>query len=188
MNPMTKNKSRFTLLENEKVVLSTSKHWIKSVGPALACLICTLLLSIRVEDMNTSYLLAVLPEIAPYMAGIPQEILSWTGMLLLVLADAKAIAKMATAMLTRYYITDKRIIILKGVVTIRFSEMALVRCETVTMKQNILERILGSGDLYVISAGTSLLLNDVPRAISFRALVMDLMTRQMEDTTKIQKP
>lgn len=56
---------------------------------------------------------------------------------------------------TKYVITDTRIIIEKGLLTKKREEIRLYRVRDIATKRNLLERMLGIGDITVISTDTS---------------------------------
>ncbi len=56
---------------------------------------------------------------------------------------------------TRYQITDRRIIVEKGVLTKRRDEIQLYRIRDISLKRNLLERMLKYGDITVLSTDTT---------------------------------
>lgn len=166
-----KTNNRFTLFDGEKVILTTGLHWINLIIPTLMSFLFAALLIFRCMNMKLSLI-----NILTNHAVIPSEYqrtAALTGALLLFIILMNFLVRIAITLLTRYFITDKRVIITSGLLTIRLSEMLLDRCETVTLSQNILERILDTGDIMIISAGSSLILKDVPEVNSFRMQIIE---------------
>lgn len=56
---------------------------------------------------------------------------------------------------TRYQITDRRLIVEKGVFTKRREEIQLYRIRDISVKRNLLERMLKFGDITILSTDTS---------------------------------
>lgn len=56
---------------------------------------------------------------------------------------------------THYRITDRRMIVEKGVFTKRREEIQLYRIRDITLKRNLLERMLKFGDITVYSTDTT---------------------------------
>lgn len=126
--------SRKLLNEGEEVVLDLHPHWeyyIKSgVAFAVALLIGVYMLANGWEG----------PSLA--VAGVlVLGALGWLGV---------TYARWAT---TNFVITSDRLIYRHGVLSKRGIEIPLERVNTVFFSQTILERVLGSGDLVIESAG-----------------------------------
>ncbi|MFD0670134.1 PH domain-containing protein [Cohnella sp. GCM10027633] len=56
---------------------------------------------------------------------------------------------------TRYRITDRRLIVERGVFTKRREEIQLYRIRDISLKRSLLERLLKFGDITVLSTDTS---------------------------------
>ncbi|RKP58042.1 PH domain-containing protein [Cohnella endophytica] len=56
---------------------------------------------------------------------------------------------------TRYQITERRIIVEKGILTKKREEIQLYRIRDISLKRNLLERILKIGDITVLSTDTT---------------------------------
>lgn len=174
MKTSKKKYTRFTLFNQEKVILTTSKHWLNLIWPGLICLSATIFLAIRCLNLQQPFLVFWIRHMFNIQIGLSQTFLSWSGVALLAFWDLWAICKMLDTLCTRYHLTDQRIIITSGVIMLRMSEMLLTKCETVTITQNLLERIFRTGDILAISAGASLYLEDVPEAVKFRGILLEL--------------
>ncbi|WP_256758044.1 PH domain-containing protein [Cohnella sp. WQ 127256] len=56
---------------------------------------------------------------------------------------------------TRYQITERRVIVERGIFTKKREEIQLYRIRDITLKRNLLERILKFGDITVFSTDTT---------------------------------
>ncbi|WEK55894.1 MAG: PH domain-containing protein [Candidatus Cohnella colombiensis] len=56
---------------------------------------------------------------------------------------------------TRYQITERRVIIERGIFTKRREEIQLYRIRDLSLKRNLLERILKFGDITILSTDTT---------------------------------
>lgn len=73
-----------------------------------------------------------------------------------------------------YVITNKRVIIKKGLIAIWTLEMNLQKIETVNVRQSILGRILGYGCLTIVGTGGTLeRFNCIKKPITFRKAFME---------------
>ncbi len=56
---------------------------------------------------------------------------------------------------TRYQITERRVIVERGIFTKRREEIQLYRVRDITLKRNLLERVLKFGDITIFSTDTT---------------------------------
>ncbi len=126
--------SRRLLNEDEDVVLDLHPHWWFLIEP-LAALVAAVVLGIVVlsEDLHD------------IIQGI-------TGVLVLV-ALGWFVLRYLQWVTTHFVITTDRLIYRHGVLAKHGIEIPLERVNTVFFSQSIFERILGSGDLVIESAG-----------------------------------
>lgn len=76
---------------------------------------------------------------------------------------------------TEFAITNKRIIIKVGLIARRTIEMNLAKVESVTVKQGIIGRILGYGNITVIgTGGTDVPFKGISRPLDFRKAFQQL--------------
>lgn len=61
---------------------------------------------------------------------------------------------------TQYVLTDKRVILKTGFISRHTEELRLKKIETVEIRQGIIGRILGYGNIYITGTGTSYVLFD----------------------------
>lgn len=75
-----------------------------------------------------------------------------------------------------FVVTDRRIVIKKGIISIFTLEMNLERVETVNVNQSILARILGYGHITIVgTGGTRKTFKDIRTPLEFRRSFMDLI-------------
>jgi uncharacterized membrane protein YdbT with pleckstrin-like domain len=126
--------SRKLLNEGEDVVLDLHPHWeffVKSGATLLAAVVIGILVLTR-----------DLPGWVEAVVGV--------GVLAALLWFGSTYAKWAT---TNFVVTTDRLIYRHGVLAKRGIEIPLERVNTVFFSQTILERMVGSGDLVIESAG-----------------------------------
>ncbi|MFC5530216.1 PH domain-containing protein [Cohnella yongneupensis] len=56
---------------------------------------------------------------------------------------------------TRYQLTDRRLIVERGLFTKRREEIQLYRIRDISLKRNLLERMMNFGDITILSTDTS---------------------------------
>jgi uncharacterized membrane protein YdbT with pleckstrin-like domain len=126
--------SRKLLNDGEDVVLDLHPHWEYFVQPASALAIAVAVGVVVLSNDLPGWVEAIL-GVAVLVA------LVWFGI---------TYAKWAT---TNFVVTTDRLIYRHGVLAKRGIEIPLERVNTVFFSQSILERVLGSGDLVIESAG-----------------------------------
>lgn len=128
--------SRKLLNEGEDIVLDLHPHWeyyIKSGAALAASLVLGLFVLFGMESP---------PSALEVLAGVLLLVsLGWVG---------ATYARWAT---TNFVITTDRLIYRHGVLSKHGVEIPLERVNTVFFSQTILERVVGSGDLVIESAG-----------------------------------
>lgn len=128
--------NRKLLNEGEDIVLDLHPHWyffIKSLGALIASIVLGLILLAMVDDP---------PAVLEVGSGVlVLASLVWFGV---------TYAQWAT---TNFVITTDRLIYRHGVLAKHGIEIPLERVNTVFFSQSIFERMLGSGDLVIESAG-----------------------------------
>ena len=129
---------RDLLNENEELVLDLRPHWyylLKSALALLAAVVLGIVVLAALDDGTPKDVLSVLAGVAVVAA------LGWFGW---------TYAKWNTTM---FVLTSDRIVSRKGVLSKQGVEIPLERVNTVFFKQSVFERMLGSGDLAIESAG-----------------------------------
>ena len=122
------------LSSDEKVVAAFRPHWMAIIVPSLITILSVaaiIAVAVSVEA----------PEVWYAVGGI---LLLW----LLV-----ALPQWIKWLFTHYVITDERLIVRRGFIARQGKEIPLEVINDVAFSQNVLERILHSGDLLIESAG-----------------------------------
>lgn len=129
---------RNLLNENEELVLDLRPHWYflfrQVVALAVAVILGIVLLAVG-PDGSAGSVLSIVVGVAVVVA------LAWFGWSYLVWTN------------TMFVLTSDRIVSRKGVLSKQGVEIPLERVNTVFFKQSVFERMLGSGDLAIESAG-----------------------------------
>ncbi len=125
------------LSPGEEVVTEFRPHWTAILGPisiTIGALVAVILLAFVVPDSQT--------EIRRFGPGI-----------VAVLWLAVTIRGFITWMTTQHVITNERVIHRRGFISKHGREIPLEMINTVAFSQTIFERVVGSGDLVIESAG-----------------------------------
>lgn len=125
------------LNEGEEIVLDQRPHWFFLAGPVIA-LVATLVLAVAVSSR-------VEGDLQP-VALVPALLLVGASLLWVLVRYAK----WAT---TSFVITTDRLIHRHGVLSKSGREIPLERLNDVSFHQTLFQRLLGSGDLLIESAG-----------------------------------
>ena len=169
MIQMTK---RTALMEGERILISKPKHWKNYILPVLT-LSVTAALAIHCHRTISPDLMA---GVLPAGAHDAQQAVR---LIRLAVAGCAAVMIIMTLLAildlayTRYIITNRRIMMTCGFLRVKTSEMSLGRCETVSLTQNIYERIFRTGDLLIVTAGASIYMDDVQDVIHFRRIILN---------------
>lgn len=167
---------RFEPLPDENVIIQEPKHWKNYIIPTLVAAACTVLLIMRAQR-PTLNLISLLSGLEPVPEDLQRTINFIEAFLLSVLAGLSYLQIIRTAYV-RYYVTDKRIITISGIIAVTYQEMLLSHCEMVYLNQNIYERLFRAGDVLCVSAGAKLLLDDVYEAVRFKQTILKLLTEK----------
>lgn len=145
------------LNEGEEIVLDQRPHWSYLAGPTLA-LAATVALAVLVSARVEGDLARV--------ALVPT-------LLLVAVALAWVLVRYARWATTSFVITTDRLIHRKGVLSKSGREIPLERLNDVSFHQTLFQRMLGSGDLLIESAGESgqSRFDDIPQPEEFQALL-----------------
>jgi len=127
--------SRRLLNESEELVLDLHPHWVYFVKSALV-FVAAVALGVWLLTWDSD----------PDWLGVPSGVL-------ILLALAWLAWTYLTWVTTNFVITTDRLIYRHGVISKHGIEIPLERVNTVFFSQGILERIVGSGDLVIESAG-----------------------------------
>ncbi len=125
---------RRLLSDNEELILDLRPHWIALVGPVAV----------------TVLVLAVLLYVAGRVDGVAVWIATGAAVLILLWYPVRAFVAWATS---HFVVTSERLIHRVGLVARSSMEVPLEAINDVRFSQNILERMVGAGDLVIESAG-----------------------------------
>ena len=144
-----------TLSQKEEILGVATQHWIAYLFP------CILTLVLTVE-----------------LFAIP---FNWFVLFMLVLS--------ALWLLSRYKIemvvTNKRVVLKKGLISVRTDEIKNEKIEGVSFDQGIVGRILGYGDIYFSGTGTTKLkFSDVKDPVWTKSKLEEIIEKQQKKKTK----
>ena len=122
-----------TLTEGERIIYTTYRHWIVLLGPVIA-----------------SALLAL-----PGIALLFYKEFWIGGAILLGTAAGVVVWGLLRRYAFEFAVTNKRLIYLKGIVSISTDELFLDKIESVLVKQGLIGRWLGYGSVTVRGTGGS---------------------------------
>jgi uncharacterized membrane protein YdbT with pleckstrin-like domain len=157
--------------EDEKIVATTKKHWSRYLAPVLALPLLAGFVMI-VQGNN--------PD--PSTSGVARYLGGWVGGLLLVspwLIRAWLIGKTS-----KYVLTDKRFYVSEGILRRRVLEMNLRKVNDIQVEQGLVQRILGSGDVRVLSGNSS---GDLLRGLDRPHDLKEAISRASEAIQEDQK-
>jgi uncharacterized membrane protein YdbT with pleckstrin-like domain len=141
------------LMPGEGIRYRTHLHWIIYAG-ALLCGVSALLLLILSMDYRGQFPLAGL------------------GGLLLVVAAGLAFSRWVIARTSEFAVTNKRVIIKRGLVRRHTLELLLSKVESIGVDQGIAGRIFGYGSIVVIgTGGTRETFDNISQPLEFRKQV-----------------
>lgn len=173
---------RFKLLPNETILVDAPIHWKNYLSSFLTIALSLFLLLVRIHLWDTSLLNLILKK--AYIPNGINTVIEYIETGILALSIVSAFLRMMEISYIHYYITDKRIVSVSGVINRQFQEMILSKCEMVYLNQNAYERMYNCGDILCVSAGASLFLDDVRNAISFKEFLMILLSNINENKTQ----
>ena len=167
---------RFVLMEDETILSEEPIHWKNYITALLSAALCFTLILIRGRFMSFSFMNHYLGKtVVPVNI---QVLLSKIELVILGLFILSSILKIIRIGYIRYYLTNKRIITVSGILNVTFQEMLIDRIEMVFLHQNVYERMYSCGDILCVSAGTKLFMDDVKNAVAFKQRIMNLMAQK----------
>lgn len=170
---------RFELLEGETIIIHEPVHWKNYIGPATVALFGAIGVILRMKYPHVSIAGKLVGK--DFIDADFQSFLSFSEGLVLSVLTAFAYLRVLQTAYIRYYVTNKRIISVSGIIAITFSEMLISRCEMVFLHQGVAERIFDSGDILCVSAGASIKLDDVFHAVRFKQTILAEMNSIRSD-------
>ena len=126
------------LRDNETLAFACRLHWIVFLRGVL---------------FLGGALLAFIVALGVSSFGIAHLVLTYTGLVCLILAPLYALAAWARWYTTDIAVTDKRVIYKRGLISRRSIEMNVSKIETVDVEQGPLARVLGYGDVIIRGTG-----------------------------------
>jgi len=151
------------LMTGEKMLLRTRPHWI-IFSTAVGWLVFSLIIFIY-STLHSfgNFQLAMAPSIF--------KIASWLTLILGVLYLINAVI---TYYFTEYVITNRRIMVRRGLIARNTRELLLQKVEGVDLVRTILGRMLGYGTIVVTGVGGSKdFFSNVPTPLQFRKLAQE---------------
>ena len=123
------------LSQDEEIKLTIKLHWLNYVSPSLIGLLALLSMGIFTFDEELRHF--------PLGKWLILILVLWTAYSYLVLY------------MTEMVVTTKRVICKKGIISIKTEELKNNKIESVEIKQSVLDRLLGYGDLWFSGTGSS---------------------------------
>jgi uncharacterized membrane protein YdbT with pleckstrin-like domain len=125
---------RSFLNDNEEVVLDLHPHWVFMTWPVLG-LAATLFLAIYVN------------------IRVGSDLLTFPLIIVVLVALVWFLKRFSQWRTTNFVLTTDRLIIRRGVIRRRGREIPLEHVNDITVVQNLIDRVVGAGDLQIESAG-----------------------------------
>ncbi len=159
-----------SLMQDEKIVCHIRPHWIIFSKAALWLILAILIFFITAMfHIGHVRLLSSLP---PLYQLIP--------LILLILAIIVGIPAYVKYISTSFIITNKRVLLKKGLLTRRTGEILLPRIESVSIFQGILGRVFNYGDLMVSGTGGSTdIFQDLPQPFYLRNTIQEQIDKKI---------
>lgn len=129
---------RELLADNERLIFDLRPHWLALVGPAFWTLV-TLVAIVWADN--------VVPDSWEPNGALILKAIIFVGWLIL------AVIPFLRWRFTMFVLTSDRLITRRGIIAKHSKEIPLERINDVAFSQNVLERIVGAGDLLIESAG-----------------------------------
>jgi uncharacterized membrane protein YdbT with pleckstrin-like domain len=132
---------RRLLNDHESVTVDLHPHWWFLAAPTTAVVVCiaAAIATLLMTESDTT----------------EQSIAGWASLVALGASAIWLVVRYSQWLTTHFVITNLRIIFRSGLVTKRGIEIPLERVNTVHFRQNLMERIVGAGDLLIESGGES---------------------------------
>jgi len=131
------------LMKDEKIEFKTKLHWIVYMQAVLILLVGIILIIVA-----PLFKYASLYEYIDLSGG-----LNILGIIFVVLSVLYGIYHYLLIRLSEFVVTNKRIILKKGVISIKTIELLLTKAESISIDQNITGRIFGYGTIIVTGSG-----------------------------------
>lgn len=162
-------------MQDETILVEQPIHWKNYIMPLLSIVLC--LTAIFIRGLHKEY--SIVNDLLSYSL-IPthtQIVLSKVELVILGLLILGSILKMLSISYIRYYLTNKRVIYVSGIIQVTSQEVLIEKIEMIYLNQNAYERIFGCGDILCVTAGAPIFLDDVKNAVAFKQTVLQQMSR-----------
>ena len=149
---------RELLNDDEQIVLERHPHWSYMFGP-ISMLFCSLIVFVVILAIGARFY--------------------WIGLIIIALALLAGVGRYLRWQTTEFVLTSSRIIVRTGILSKAGLEIPLGRVMNISYHQAVWERILGTGDLIVESAGEDghQLFTDVAKPALVQNLIYKLHER-----------
>lgn len=168
--------NELSLLKDEKLIIKTMIHWKNYLLSGLVFLVSLIIFCVRIINPSSCLLETMAPE--GTVTSQTALILSKAEMILCAFLAIFLADRLIKVAFIRYYVTNKRIVKSTGLFTVTYSEMLISRCETVKMKQNVIEGLFGCADIICLAPGSQILLLDVTRAEEFKNAILQQISQR----------
>ena len=165
---------KFEKIDGETIIMEKPIHWKNYLGTGFLTVVSAVLLAAKLISPGTSVINNIAGE--EILTSQAMGVITAIEVVFLAFATLYPATNLVKTATIRYYVTDRRIICVKGFLTITMREMRIDRCETVAIKQNVYERLFGCGDIVCYAPGSEIILNDVKDADKFKLRIMELLT------------
>lgn len=163
------------LLDGEKILKIERKHWKNCILPAIGIILAFAACMVRTEYPYHSLINMALGW--HLVKSTIQVYITLTEVLIMVILMILLAAMIINILYIHYYVTDRRIISVYGLINRYYSEILIERCEMVYVNEKIWDRLFGCGDILCVGAGSKLLLEDVKDAMSFKQTILDNISK-----------
>lgn len=172
------------LSPGEELLFASGIHWKNYIVPFVAGVVLMALLILKAfyatEPLTNDWIRAFGGTfVLGGAAGSAASAAEYLAISFLLAADIVGVMR---RLCVGYFITGRRIILMSGWLNLHSTEIQLTRCKAVAVKENIYERIFGTGDVIVYTAETQVYFDDVPHVRAFATLIQDTVSEiQIED-------
>ena len=166
-------------MEGEKTIRSIGIHWKNYIFPLFSLLLLEIIMLIRYELLDFS----IINVLTCRLTGkLPMEMkiqttLSTLELVLLGAVMLRVLIRIVRIYNIRYILTDRRVIIRRGLLNIYENEMLIDSLWNVQLKQSLYESLFNTGDLLLSSAAASFYLDDVRNVREFKTKIESLIKR-----------
>lgn len=154
------------LTSNEKIVYKGYLHWFTFVkGIALIILIWAALMALCYYNVPETWIYAVVTLLAIVAAFIYVSLVRTN---------------------TEYFITNKRLIVKKGIIQRSTTELRLAKCEGVMVEQSMLGRLFNYGTIKITTGEVINTYRFIANPIRFRTMINENLDRLTTDTDDVK--